>query len=124
MSDIVYDPAKGAWCHLPSGSCSTLGEAPQLPTYRTIAAVLEKKTGSGIRLAGWTVARTALIFPFMMLAGAPTKKALLWSVIASCAISSLALLRLQNAEYELNRDYLAGRKWLKPKTRATRRLTA
>ena len=121
-SDIVFDLSKNAWCHTPSGSCSELGEAPQLPTYQTIASVLEKKTGSGVRLLGWTVARTVLIAPFMVMVGVPWKKAFLGAVIASCAISSLALLRLQNAEYELNREYLAGRRWLKP--RGARRLAA
>jgi hypothetical protein len=68
--------------------------APRLPTYRTAAAVLEGHTGSGLRLLGWTIARTALIAPPMMLVGVSAKQAIYGAVIASALISSLTLLRI------------------------------
>jgi hypothetical protein len=115
MSDIVYDPRKNAWCHLPSGACSDANgtKTPALPTYNTVADVLEKKNGSGIRLIGWTVARTVMIAPFMLAVGVPWRKALLGSLIASGAISLFTLLRISNAEYQINRAYLDERRWLK-----------
>lgn len=70
---------------------------PSLPTYRTAADVLEKKNGSGIRLAGWTVARTFLIFPPFLLIGVPWKKALLGAAGASLLISFFTLIRISNA---------------------------
>lgn len=116
MSDIYYDDAKDAWCHGPSGACSSnspLAKPPALPTYSTIADVLEKKNGSGVRLLGWTVARTALIAPFMMVVGVPAKKAFAGAAIASAAISIFTLIRIYNAEYEVSREYLSQRRWLK-----------
>jgi hypothetical protein len=71
----------------------TLAEA-KLPTYRTAAAVLEGTTGSGLKLAGWTLLRTMLIGPPMLLVGVPAKKAFLGALIASGLISSLTLLRI------------------------------
>jgi hypothetical protein len=117
MSDIVYDPSKNAWCHLPSGACSDAGKTmtPALPTYATVADILEKKNGAGIRLVGWTVARTVLIAPGMMLVGVPWKKALLGSLVASVGISLLTLARVGRAEYDINRAYLDQRRWLKPR---------
>lgn len=67
-----------------------------LPTYQTVADVLEKKNGSGWRLAGWTVARTALIAIPMMVVVEP-KKAILGSALASAAISVLTLARIKHA---------------------------
>jgi hypothetical protein len=127
-SDIVFDPTKNAWCHLPSGACSSAlpgTDKPSLPTYATIADVLEKKNGSGIRLAGWTVARTVLIAPWFRLVGVPWRKAFLGAAIASVAISVFTMLRIASAEYELNRNYLDQRRWLKQRradgtTRTTR----
>jgi len=120
MSDIYYDDAKDAWCHGPSGACSENGGVkPALPTYSTIADVLEKKNGSGIRLVGWTVARTALIAPFMMAVGVPAKKAFAGAAIASAAISIFTLIRIYNAEYEVSREYLSQRKWLRRRSGAT-----
>lgn len=114
MSDIYFDESKNAWCHGPSGACAENGGVkPALPTYSTIADVLEKKNGSGIRLAGWTVARTALIAPFMMIVGVPAKKAFAGAAIASAAISIFTLIRIYNAEYEVSREYLSQRRWLK-----------
>jgi hypothetical protein len=67
---------------------------PSLPTYRTAAAVLEGHTGSGVRLAGWTLARMFLIGPPMMLVGVPAKQAFIGAALASGLISSLTLLRI------------------------------
>lgn len=67
-----------------------------LPTYRTAAAVLERKTGSGVKLLGWTVARTVLIAPPMQLVGIPAKQAWLGAGLASGLISMLTLLRIFN----------------------------
>jgi len=69
----------------------------QLPTYRTAARVLEGEKGSGIRLAGWTVARTFMIAPPMMIVGVPTKQAFLGAAFASSLISVFTLLRLFDA---------------------------
>lgn len=71
--------------------------APALPTYRTAADVLEKKNGSGLRLVGWTVARTVMIAPPMMLVGVPWKKAVLGAFAASIFISMFTVLRIYNA---------------------------
>jgi hypothetical protein len=73
---------------------------PKLPTYRTIADVLEKKNGSGVRLAGWTVARTFLIMPGLLAVGVSPKKAFLGSMLSSSLISVLALVRIYNAGFE------------------------
>ena len=54
---------------------SESADKASLPTYQTIADVLEKKNGSGIRLVGWTVLRSLLIAPPMLLVGVPAKKA-------------------------------------------------
>jgi hypothetical protein len=126
-SDIVFDPSKNAWCHMPSGACSDAlqgASKPSLPTYATVADVLEKKNGSGIRLLGWTAARSVLIAPWMMLVGVPVKKAFLGSIIASVAISGFTLLRIARAEYDLNRDYLDKQKWLKHKPKSKLKGTA
>lgn len=119
MSDIVYDPSKHAWCHTPSGACSdAVGtKTPALPTYATVADVLEKKNGSGVRLLGWTAARTVLIAPWMRLVGVPWKKALLGSLVASVAISGFTLVRIANAEYEINRSVLNRQRWLRRRRR-------
>lgn len=91
---------------------------PALPTYATIADVLEKKNGSGVRLLGWTVARTVLIAPWFRLVGVPWKTAFAGAAIASCAISAFTLLRISHAEYEINRSYLDQRKWLRRRLKA------
>jgi len=119
MSDIYFDDARDAWCHRPSGACSEAALAkPALPTYSTIADVLEKKNGSGIRLVGWTAARTLMIAPFMMMVGVPVKKAFAGAAIASVAISVFTLIRIYNAEYEVARDYLGQRRWLRARPNA------
>lgn len=73
---------------------------PVLPTYNTVAEVLEKKNGSGWRLAGWTAARTALIFPPMVAVGVEWKRALLGSILSSTLISVFTLVRIYNAGFE------------------------
>ena len=67
---------------------------PKLPTYRTAAAVLEGHTGSGMRLAGWTVLRTLLIAPPMLLVGVPSRQAWIGAMVSSVLISGLTLLRI------------------------------
>jgi hypothetical protein len=73
-----------------------LRQAP-IPTYRTSADVLARKNGSGWRLAGWTLARTLLIAPPMLLVGVPQKQAWLGAGLSSGLISTLALLRIFEA---------------------------
>ena len=68
-----------------------------IPTYATAADVLSRKTGSGLKLAGWTVARTLLIAPPMMLFGVPAKQAWLGASAASVMISIFAMLRIFDA---------------------------
>jgi hypothetical protein len=74
---------------------------PALPTYRTVADVLEKKNGSGIRLAGWTIARTLMIAPPFLAVGVPARKAFAGAVLASGLISIFTLLRIYNANFEM-----------------------
>lgn len=71
--------------------------AAVLPTYKTAAQVLEGDKGSGIRLIGWTVARTLLIAPPMMVVGVPAKTAFLGAAIGSGLISLFTLLRIFDA---------------------------
>jgi hypothetical protein len=73
---------------------------PDLPTYATVADVLEKKNGSGIRLAGWTVARVAMIAPPMMVVGVPVRQAIGGSALASVLISIFTMLRISSARDE------------------------
>lgn len=70
---------------------------PKLPTYRTLASVMEKKNGSGVRLVGWTLARTVLIAPPMMLVGVDGKRAFAGAALASGLITLFAYLRMYNA---------------------------
>lgn len=74
---------------------------PFLPTYESVAAFLERKNGAGARLAMWTIARTLLIAPPMMLVGVKPKQAFLGALLASGLISALTLLRIYNASCEL-----------------------
>lgn len=74
--------------------------APQqasLPTYHTVADVLEKKNGSGLRLAGWTVARTLMIAPPFLLVGVPWKQAFGGAALSSALISLFTLIRISDA---------------------------
>lgn len=87
-----------------------------IPTYATAADVLSRKTGSGVRMVGWTVARTLLIAPPMMLFGVPAKQAWLGASAASAMISIFAILRIFNAR-EVG---LAGRRTPRPTMRRLR----
>lgn len=109
MSPIVYDPIRRAWCHIPSGACSPVGPAglgtPALPTYATVADVLEKKNGSGARLLAWSIARAALIAVPVKLAlwrRVSWTEAALGGAAASAAISVLTLVRIKRAADEVN----------------------
>lgn len=75
-----------------------MSSAARLPTYKTAAEVLERDKGSGVRLAGWTVARTLLIAPPMMMVGIPARQAFLGAALASSLISVFTLLRLFDAQ--------------------------
>lgn len=124
MSDIVYDPTKDAWCHLPSGSCSAASGAdrPGLPTYATVADVLEQKNGSGIRLLGWTLARAVLIavpFKLALYRRVSWGDAFMGAAAASAAISVLTILRISKAG-----QAVAGVGSTLPRTRHQRQLPA
>lgn len=94
---------------------------PQLPTYRSVAAFLERKTGSGIKLFGWTLARTVLIAPPMWAVGKALgervdgfspitwKQAFFTAGLASVLISSLAVFRVGKAEGEFTNAYFKAR---------------
>ena len=68
-----------------------------MPTYRTAARVLEADKGAGLRLAGWTLARTIMIAPPFMLFGVPAKQAFLGAAVASSLMSVFVLLRIFDA---------------------------
>jgi hypothetical protein len=85
------------WIHIVGTEPATSVTRPDLPTYATVADVLEKKNGSGLRLAGWTVARTAMIAPPMLAVGVPLRQAIAGSALASCLISLFTLLRIKGA---------------------------
>jgi hypothetical protein len=70
---------------------------PNLPTYATVADVLEKKNGSGWRLAGWTLARILMIAPPMMFVGVPVKLAFQGAALSSGLISIFTMIRISNA---------------------------
>lgn len=91
-----------------------------LPTYATIADVLEKRTGSGIKLVGWTAARAVLIGVPMLLVKVEPKKALAGSLLASGMISLLALFRIWNTNYEIEKEYFASRRWARRKSASRR----
>ncbi len=74
-----------------------MAQEAALPTYRTAARVLEQDKGSGIRLAGWTVARTIMIAPPFMLVGVPAKQAFIGAGLASLMISAFTLIRIFDA---------------------------
>jgi hypothetical protein len=79
------------------GADVQLSPTPSLPTYHTVADVLEKKNGSGLRLAGWTVARTLMIAPPFLLVGVPWKQAFGGAAISSALISLFTLIRISDA---------------------------
>jgi hypothetical protein len=74
-----------------------MANSPTLPTYKTAARVLEGDKGSGWRLAGWTLARTILIAPPMMLMGIDAKRAFIGAGLASGLMSVFVLLRIFDA---------------------------
>lgn len=88
------------WIHIGVEAPGAIAR-PDLPTYATVADVLEKKNGSGLRLAGWTVARTAMIAPPMLAVGVPVRQALAGSALASCLISLFTLLRIKGARDQM-----------------------
>lgn len=69
-----------------------------LPTYKTAAAFLERKNGTGLKMLGWTAARTLMIAPPMILVGVSAKRAFAGAALASALISVFALLRLYDAK--------------------------
>ncbi len=91
-----------------------MSQPASLPTYRTAARVLERDKGSGIRLLGWTVARTIMIAPPMMVVGVPAKQAFAGAAIASGLISIFTLLRIFDARV----TGLAGIKGYRPRAAA------
>jgi hypothetical protein len=68
-----------------------------LPSYSTAAQVLEGHNGAGLRLVGWTVARTLMIAPPMMVVGVPTKQAFIGAMLASALMSTFVVLRIFDA---------------------------
>lgn len=72
---------------------------PHVPTYRAAASFLEKEKGSGVALIGWTIARTIMIAPPMMLVGVPIKQAFLGAGLSSILISIFAALRIFDARH-------------------------
>ena len=94
---------------------------PALPTYKTAARMLEGDKGSGIALVGWTVARTLLIAPPMMIVGVPTRQAFLGAALASGLISIFTLLRIFDAR-TTGMAGLKGRALAGPRRHGPRRL--
>jgi hypothetical protein len=82
----------------------------RLPTYRTAARVLEGEKGSGTKLLGWTVARTFMIAPPMMIVGVDAKRAFMGAAFASSLISVFTLLRLFNAKHTSTAPLLGTRR--------------
>lgn len=74
-----------------------MAQGPALPTYQTAARVLEHDKGSGWKLAGYTLARTLMIAPPMMLIGVEPKKAFIGATLASGLMSVFVLLRMYDA---------------------------
>ena|SRR5882672_3151748 len=73
--------------------------SPKLPTYKTVAGVLENERGSGTALLGWTLLRTLLIAPPMLFVGVPARQAFIGAGLASVFISTLTLLRIFDARH-------------------------
>jgi len=84
-------------CTIPPLGIAVAMATAALPTYKTAAHVLERDKGSGVRLLGWTVARTLLIAPPFMVVGVPAKQAFIGAGIASGLISLFTLLRIFDA---------------------------
>jgi hypothetical protein len=69
-----------------------------IPTYATAADVLSRKTGSGAKMVGWTILRTLMIAPPMMIVGVPAKQAWLGASLSSALISTFAIMRIFDAK--------------------------
>lgn len=82
------------------GRAIVVSGEPSLPTYSTVADVLEKKNGSGLRLFGWTIARMAIIAPPMMIVGVPAALAIKGAALSSGLISLFTLARIKHAADE------------------------
>jgi hypothetical protein len=76
-----------------------MARKPVMPTYLSAASVLEKKTGSGWKLAGWTLLRMLLIAPPILLITPNQYHRRIWlgAALSSGLISGLALLRIFSA---------------------------
>lgn len=72
-----------------------------MPTYLSAAETLERKTGSGWKLAGWTLLRMLLIAPPILLITPREAHRRVWvgAAMSSALISTLALLRIFNAAH-------------------------
>lgn len=77
-----------------------VGAEPSLPTYSTVADVLEKKNGSGTRLIGWTLLRILMIAPPMVFVGVAPALAFKGAALSSALISLFTLIRIQRAAQE------------------------
>jgi hypothetical protein len=106
ISDSIPDSmvdSRGRLWPRPSNSFQARGRAhviigqANLPTYATVADVLEKKNGSGLRLAGWTIARMIMIAPPMMLVGVPAAIAFKGAALSSGLISLFTMIRIHHA---------------------------
>lgn len=95
----------------------TKAKKPDLPTYKTAAQVLNRDDGAALRMLGWTVARTIMIAPPMLVVGVPAKTAFVGAAMASSLISVFTLMRIFDARV----TGLAGVKGYRPRARRPRR---
>lgn len=72
-----------------------------IPTYATAAKVLSEQTGSGVKMVGWTIARTLLIAPPVLLFTPRDVHSRVWmgAAASSILISVFALLRIFDAKH-------------------------
>lgn len=72
---------------------------PSMPTYLSAAETLERKTGSGLKLAGWSLLRMLLIAPPILLITPKEVHRKVWigAAMSTALISVLAMLRIFNA---------------------------
>jgi hypothetical protein len=84
---------------------------PSMPTYLSAAETLERKTGSGLKLVGWSVLRMLLIAPPILLITPKEMHRRVWigAAMSTALISILAMLRIFNA----GQTGLAGRRQAK-----------
>ena len=71
---------------------------PTLPTYTNAAALLERRNGAGLRLAGWTLARSVLIAAGVMVVGVKPQRALAGGLVASVLVTAMAVCVLKGAQ--------------------------